>query len=79
MAFSGQAWEYLKTDCDTHAHTHSPIYMHTMISFGVFDYFVDAAIVRPPMISSIYSSAMPEGHLAKGFFFLPPTLSIYQD
>lgn len=47
----------------------------TLFPFQLFDYFVDAVIVRPPLISSIYSPAMPEGHLGK---FLQ-TLSIYQD
>lgn len=59
----------------THIHSHSHIYMHSVFPFQLFDYFVDAVIVRPPLISSIYSPAMPEGHLGK---FLQ-TLSIYQD
>lgn len=59
----------------THIHAHAYIYMHTVFPFQLFDYFVDAVIVRPPLISSIYSLAMPEGHLGK---FLQ-TVSIYQD
>lgn len=50
------------------------ICMHSAPPFWLFDYFVDAVIVRPPLISSIYSPAMPEGHLGK---FLQ-TLSIHQ-
>lgn len=49
--------------------------MRCVFPFQLFDYFVDAVIVRPPLISSIYSPAMPEGHLGK---FLQ-TLSIHQD
>lgn len=59
----------------THIRTRCCIYMHSVFPFQLFDYFVDAVIVRPPLISSIYSPAMPEGHLGK---FLQ-TLSIYQD
>lgn len=59
----------------THICTHTYIYMHSVFPFQLFDYFVDAVIVRLPLISSIYSPAMPEGHLGK---FLQ-TLSIYQD
>lgn len=59
----------------THIHSHSYIYMQSVFPFQLFDYFVDAVIVRPPLISSIYSPVMPEGHLGK---FLQ-TLSIYQD
>lgn len=55
--------------------TLSHIDMHSAFPAQLFDYFVDAVIVRPPLISSIYSPAMPEGHLGK---FLQ-TLSIYQD
>lgn len=62
-------------DSDRRIHPHSRIYMHGVFPFRLFDYFVDAVIVRPPLISSIYSPAMPEGHLGK---FLQ-TLSIHQD
>lgn len=53
----------------------SRICMRRVPPFWLFDYFADAVIVRPPLISSIYSPAMPEGHLGK---FLQ-TLSIHQD
>lgn len=45
----------------------SYINMRSVLPFQLFDYFVDAVIVRPPLISSIYSPAMPEGHLGKFF------------
>ena len=57
---------YLESDSDTHTHT-PPSTCTLCFPFQLFDYFVDAVIVRPPLISSIYSPAMPEGHLGKFF------------
>lgn len=75
VAFSNQTRRYLGSRLwQAFTGTHR-IYMHGVFPFRLFDYFVDAVIVRPPLISSIYSPAMPEGHLGK---FLQ-TLSIHQD
>lgn len=75
LAFSAQTRSYLETQFETHPHTRAHLHAQGASFFQLFDYFVDAVIVRPPLISSIYSQAMPEGYLGK---FLQ-SLSIYQD
>lgn len=54
---------------DTHTHRHIYAYPHSHSHFSLRDYWVDVLIVGPLLISTIYSPAMPKGHLGK---FLPP-------